>query len=134
MKLRIRPLTPDLSPALVDLFGGHGACNGWCQLSPRDSLPWLDRTWRLKRPDDQPAWSVSCLYVRKAYRRRGVTAALIDAAVKAAECAGAPAVEAYPLRRRSDPQRVRHRLLDHLSPRRLPHRCAPCPAPPHRAP
>jgi hypothetical protein len=21
---------------------------GWCQLTPRDALPWLDRTWRLK--------------------------------------------------------------------------------------
>src|SRR5260370_39480477 len=30
-KLTIRPLTPDLWPALVELFGEHGACNGcWC--------------------------------------------------------------------------------------------------------
>ena len=31
MKLTIRPLTPDLWPALEDLFGETGACNGcWC--------------------------------------------------------------------------------------------------------
>jgi hypothetical protein len=31
MKLQIRPLTPDLWPALTDLFGENGACNGcWC--------------------------------------------------------------------------------------------------------
>jgi GNAT superfamily N-acetyltransferase len=31
MKLTIRPLTPDLWPALEDLFGKRGACNGcWC--------------------------------------------------------------------------------------------------------
>jgi GNAT superfamily N-acetyltransferase len=31
MKLAIRPLTPDLWPALEDLFGQNGACNGcWC--------------------------------------------------------------------------------------------------------
>jgi hypothetical protein len=31
MKLTIRPLTPDLLPALEDLFGKNGACNGcWC--------------------------------------------------------------------------------------------------------
>jgi hypothetical protein len=32
MKLTIRPLTPDLWPALEDLFGNKkGACNGcWC--------------------------------------------------------------------------------------------------------
>src|SRR6266576_7255137 len=31
MQLKIRPLTPDLWPALEDLFGAKGACNGcWC--------------------------------------------------------------------------------------------------------
>ena len=70
---------------------------GWCQLTPRDALPWLDRTWRLKRVDDVPVWSISCFYVRKGYRRRGVTSALIAAAVDAAKRAGAPALEAYPL-------------------------------------
>lgn len=143
MKLRIRPLTPDLWPALENLFGELGACNGywcmywrigsayrkrpqeinkaafrkvvtqdpppgliafdgdsavgWCQLTPRDSLPWLDRTWRLRRVDDVPVWSISCFYVRKGYRRRGVTSALIAAALQAAKAAGAPALEAYPL-------------------------------------
>jgi GNAT superfamily N-acetyltransferase len=70
---------------------------GWCQLTPRDSLHWLDRSWRLRRVDDVPVWSISCLYVRKGYRKRGVTSALIAAALKAAKGAGAAAVEAYPL-------------------------------------
>jgi len=31
MKLKIRPLTPNLWPVLEDLFGENGACNGcWC--------------------------------------------------------------------------------------------------------
>lgn len=143
MDLIIRPLTPDLWPALEDLFGEHGAVNGcwcmywrigsayrkrpreankaafrelvesgpppgllafagdlavgWCQLTPRDALPWLDRTWRLKRVDDVPVWSISCLYVRKSYRRQGITSALIAAALVAAKHARAPALEAYPL-------------------------------------
>ena len=143
MQLKIRPLTPELWPALEDLFGRKGACNGcwcmywrigaayrkrsgeenknefqkivevgpppgliafdgdlavgWCQLTPRDELSWLDRTSRLKRVDDLPVWSLSCFYVRIGYRRKGVTAALIDAALKAAKRAKAPALEAYPL-------------------------------------
>jgi GNAT superfamily N-acetyltransferase len=142
MKLAIRPLTPDLWPALEDLFGKIGACNGcwcmywrigvsyreipreknkaafrkvvergpppgllafdgnlavgWCQLTPREALPVLDRTWRLARVDDTPVWSLSCLYVRKGYRRQGITSALIVAALKAAKRAKAPALEAYP--------------------------------------
>ena len=70
---------------------------GWCQLTPRDALPWLDRTLRLKRVDDVPVWSLSCFYIRKGYRKRGVTSALIGAALEAARRAGAPALEAYPL-------------------------------------
>ena len=31
---------------------------GWCQLTPRDAVPWLDRAWRLKRVDDVPVWSL----------------------------------------------------------------------------
>jgi GNAT superfamily N-acetyltransferase len=142
MELTISPLTPDLWPALEDLFGDNGACNGcwcmywrigsayrkqprqankaafrevvergpppgllafegevavgWCQLTPRDALPWLDRTWRLRGVDDVPVWALSCLYVRKGWRRRGLTSALIAAALQAAKRAGAPALEAYP--------------------------------------
>jgi GNAT superfamily N-acetyltransferase len=142
MRLAIHPLTPDLWPALEDLFGENGACNGcwcmygrigsayrrrprgenradfkkvvergpppgllafkgdlavgWCQLTPRDAVPWLDRTWRLARVDDVPVWSLSCLYVRKGHRRQGITSALIEAALQAAKDAGAPALEAYP--------------------------------------
>src|SRR5215831_7988389 len=60
MKLTIRPLTPDRWPALEELFGKLGA----------------DKTWRLTRVDDLPLWSISCLYVRKGCRRKGVTSAL----------------------------------------------------------
>jgi GNAT superfamily N-acetyltransferase len=82
-------------PGLIAFYGDEPV--GWCQLTPRDDLPWLDRAWRLRRVDRLPVWSISCFYVRKGYRRRGVTAALIAAAVKAAKAAGAPALEAYPL-------------------------------------
>jgi GNAT superfamily N-acetyltransferase len=135
MSLEIRPLTPDLWPALTDLFGERGACNGcWCmywrignayrkkprsankaafrkvvKLGPPPGLlafdddPWLDRTWRLKRADDVPVWSISCICVRKGYRRKGITSALIAAAIRTAKSAGAPALEAYPLDARLTP-------------------------------
>jgi GNAT superfamily N-acetyltransferase len=70
---------------------------GWCQLTPRADLPWLNRERRLERVDAVPVWSLSCFYVRKGYRRRGVTSALIAAALKAAKRGKAPALEAYPL-------------------------------------
>ena len=75
------------------------------EISPSDgassplaiSSPILDRNWRLKRIDDVPVWSLSCLYIRIGHRKRGVATALIEAAVKAAKKAKAPALEAYPL-------------------------------------
>lgn len=149
MQLTIRPLTPELWPALEDLFGKNGACNGcwcmywrigaayrkqpreknkaafreivkhgpppgliafdgevpvgWCQVTPRASLPWMDQGGRLKRVDERPVWSLSCIYVRIGYRRQGVTMALIDAALKVAKHAKAPALEAYPLDAKKTP-------------------------------
>jgi GNAT superfamily N-acetyltransferase len=82
MKLIVRPLTPDLWPALEDLFGAHGACNGcWC-------MYWRIGAAYRKRPREKN---------KAAFRRHGVTAALIAAALKAARRAKAPALEAYPL-------------------------------------
>lgn len=95
-KSAFRELVERGPPPGLLAFAGDLAV-GWCQLTPRDALPWLDRTWRLKRVDDVPVWSLSCLYVRKGYRRQGITSALIAAALEAAKRAGAPALEAYPL-------------------------------------
>jgi GNAT superfamily N-acetyltransferase len=143
MTFIIRALTPDLWPALEDLFGKHGACNGcwcmywrlgpeyhkrarelnrkafrklvtqgpppgllafdgekavgWCQLTLRDDLRWLNRKPALDRVDALPVWSISCFFVRRGYRRQGVMSSLIVAALKAAKRADAPALEAYPV-------------------------------------
>ena len=144
MELTVRPLAPELWPALEDLFDTQGPVGrcwcmywrigsayrrrppeenraalrglvesgpplgllafagsqavGWCQLTPRGALPWLERSWRLEPDGDEPpVWAISCFYVRKGYRRKGVTAALISGALDAARRAGAPALEAYPL-------------------------------------
>jgi GNAT superfamily N-acetyltransferase len=70
---------------------------GWCALSPRADLAWLTQTRYLRGPDDLPVWSVSCFYVRRTHRGRGVTDALITAAIGTASSAGAPALEAYPV-------------------------------------
>jgi GNAT superfamily N-acetyltransferase len=76
---------------------------GWCQLTPRDEVPHLDRVRRLARVDEVPVWSLSCFYIRKDHRRRGITAVLIAAALTAAKQACAPAIEAYPLDRSLTP-------------------------------
>ena len=81
-------------PGLLAFHGDLAV--GWCQLTPRDHLPALDRSWRLKRVDELPVWALSCFYVRIGYRRQGVTQALIVEALKVAKRMHAPALEAYP--------------------------------------
>ena len=70
---------------------------GWCRVAPRADLPAAETSWRTRQVDDLPVWLVSCFYVRKGYRRQGLTTVLITAAVELARSAGAPGVEAVPL-------------------------------------
>jgi GNAT superfamily N-acetyltransferase len=70
---------------------------GWCQLTRRGDLSWLDRKREFKRVDELDVWCISCFYVHPRYRKRGVTSALIAAAVAAAKRANAAALEAYPV-------------------------------------
>jgi len=84
-----------LPPGLLAFDGERTV--GWCQLTPRQDLSWLNRKQALGPVDDAPVWTLSCFYVRRGYRRRGVMAALIAEALKAAKRANAPALEAYPV-------------------------------------
>jgi GNAT superfamily N-acetyltransferase len=77
-------------------FDGERAV-GWCQLTPRDDLPWLNNARFFERVDNVPVWSISCFFIRRGYRKQGVMSALIAEAVKAAKRAKAPALEAYPV-------------------------------------
>ena len=70
---------------------------GWCELAPRADLSWLARTPYLGPVDELPVWSLSCFYVRRTHRGRGVMNMLIEVAAHAAAAAGAPALEAYPV-------------------------------------
>jgi GNAT superfamily N-acetyltransferase len=70
---------------------------GWCAIAPRQVYVRLERSRVLKPIDDQPVWSVSCLFVAREHRRAGVSAKLLDAATKFAKSRGAKIVEGYPV-------------------------------------
>jgi GNAT superfamily N-acetyltransferase len=50
----------------------------------------------LKPADDQPAWSVTCLFVARDWRGRGMSEALVRASVDYVRERGGRLVEAYP--------------------------------------
>ena len=69
---------------------------GWCAVAPREHYPRLASSKILTPVDDQPAWSITCLFIAKEYRRQGISAELITAATKYAKQQGARIIEGYP--------------------------------------
>jgi len=69
---------------------------GWCAIAPREVFTSLAKSRVLKPVDERPVWSITCLFVKKSYRRRGVSVQLLEAAVAFARKQGAQIVEGYP--------------------------------------
>jgi GNAT superfamily N-acetyltransferase len=69
----------------------------WCAIAPRGDFPALERSRILKRIDDALVWSVTCLFVARPFRRRGLSIRLLETAVEHAARHGAQIVEGYPI-------------------------------------
>lgn len=82
-------------PGVLAYRGGEPI--GWCAIAPRRDYPALRRSRVLRPVDDEPVWSISCLFIRKEARRAGLSARLLRAAVEFAARRGARTVEGYPI-------------------------------------
>ncbi len=77
---------------------------GWCAVQPRREYPSLLRVYRTpwdgrdEDKADDSVWSITCVFVRAGFRKRGVAYALAEAAVRFARDRGARTLEAYPMR------------------------------------
>ena len=72
---------------------------GWCAVGPRSRYVRALRTptYRDRDPsEDDDVWFVPCFYVHEDARRRGVSRALLEAAVDLARRNGATAIEGFP--------------------------------------
>jgi len=74
-----------------------GEVVGWVAVEPRRAYEKLAHSRALKPVDDEEVWSVTCFYVAKSYRRRGVTVGLLKAAVEHVRSQGGRIVEGYPV-------------------------------------
>jgi GNAT superfamily N-acetyltransferase len=93
-------VTNGSKPGIIAYLGNEPV--GWCAIAPRKDYVALERSRILKPVDDQPVWSVSCLFVRKDFRRQGVASKLLSAAVEFAKRRGAKIVEGYPVEPSND--------------------------------
>ena len=82
------------APGLIGYLNGQPIV--WCAVAPRQTYQFLQRSRVLGPVDDQPVWSISCLFILKPYRRHGISAQLLQAAVAFAAKRGAKIVEGYP--------------------------------------
>lgn len=91
---RVRELCAQTPPPGVLAYLGDVPV-GWAAIHPRSDTSFA-RNRKIPHLEDG-AWSLWCLRVRVGYRKRGVTAALIQGAVEHARALGAPSIEAYPV-------------------------------------
>ncbi len=77
-------------------YGPDGKPAGWCAVAPRLDYPRLANSRVLQPVDDQPVWSVTCFFVARGQRNRGLTVALLDAAADFASSQGGRILEGYP--------------------------------------
>jgi len=82
-------------PGLLAYAGGEPI--GWCAVAPREEYPALQRSASRKAVDDEPVWSITCVYVARSHRRQHLSTKLIEAAVAYVRSRGGDIVEAYPV-------------------------------------
>ena len=75
----------------------NGEPIAWCSVAPRESYSTLERSRVLRKVDDKPVWSIVCFFVAKQFRHKGVTVALLKAAIEHVKKRGGKILEGYPV-------------------------------------
>lgn len=75
----------------------HGDVVGWVAVEPRAAYERLAHSRVLKPVDESEVWSVPCFFVAKKFRRQGISAELLKAAVNFVRSKGGRIVEGYPI-------------------------------------
>lgn len=81
-------------PGLLAYIDGRPV--GWISVAPREQYGRLMRSTVNKPIDDQPVWSIVCMFIDRNFRREGLSLALIEGAVKYVRRKRGKIVEAYP--------------------------------------
>jgi GNAT superfamily N-acetyltransferase len=69
----------------------------WCSVAPRQRFPALERSRVLKKIDDEPVWSISCFFIHKDFRKKGLGVRLLEAVITYVKKQGGKIVEGYPV-------------------------------------
>jgi len=79
---------------------------GWCSFGPRQDFPVLESIQAYKRSDTSHVWSITCFFIHRKWRRKGLSHALLRATVTAMQKRGVKIVEGYPVTTTKDGRRL----------------------------
>lgn len=70
---------------------------GWCAVEHRENYPVLDRSRILRKLDDTPVWSITCFFIKKQYRNKGMTVQILNIVKNYVKNKGGEVLEGYPI-------------------------------------
>jgi GNAT superfamily N-acetyltransferase len=70
---------------------------GWCSFAPREKFIKLENSKVLARIDDKPVWSITCFFIAKHFRRKGLSTKLLEGVIKFCKNKKVNILEAYPV-------------------------------------
>jgi GNAT superfamily N-acetyltransferase len=82
------------APGILAFEGARAV--GWCSVAPRADFDGLVAKRSLATDWDEGTWSVTCFFLTKEWRGRGLGTRLLRAAVALARTSGATRLEGYP--------------------------------------
>lgn len=69
---------------------------GWIAMAPREDYMKIGNSRVFKRIDNKPVWSITCFFIRKEFRHKGLSLQLIKGAIDFARTKKIKVLEAYP--------------------------------------
>ena len=87
-------------PGLIAYSEGYPV--GWIAVEPRSAYPKLAHSRVLTPVDDQEVWSVTCFFIEKQHRKRGIAVELLKAAVSYSKAQSGKIIEGYPVDSKTD--------------------------------
>lgn len=81
-------------PGIIAYYQGTPV--GWCAVAPRTEFIRLEGSRVLAPLDDQPVWSITCFFITKEFRRKGLSTELLKAVIAYCKKKKVKILEAYP--------------------------------------
>lgn len=70
---------------------------GWCAIAPREAYPKLENSKVWKKIDDEQVWAITCFFIAKSFRRKGISLELVKGAINYCKANRIKIVESYPV-------------------------------------